>query len=49
MGFPLALAAFGPAGVTPTAIATILTSCILFAVALLLLEIGVRDEPRPLG
>ncbi|MBJ3777064.1 AEC family transporter [Acuticoccus mangrovi] len=48
IGFPLAVAIFGPAALAPTMIATILTACILFAVALILVEIGLAGErPSP--
>ncbi|MBT0670135.1 AEC family transporter [Novosphingobium profundi] len=47
MGFPLALAVFGKAMLTPTLIATILTVCVLFALALVLLEAGLQTERHP--
>lgn len=46
IGFPLAVAIFGPAALAPTLIATILTACVLFAIALVLVEIGLAGE-RP--
>ena len=47
VGFPLALAVIGPASLAPTLIATILTVCLLFAVALLLIETGIQSATRP--
>lgn len=44
MGFPLALAVLGPAALAPTLIATILTVCVLFAIALVLIETGLQAE-----
>ena len=48
MGFPLMLAAFGPAALAPTLIATILTACITFAGAIALIEVGLQAESHPL-
>ncbi|AWN37405.1 AEC family transporter [Methylobacterium radiodurans] len=42
MGFPLALAAFGPAALGPTTIAVILTVCVVFAGAIVLIEAGLQ-------
>ncbi len=47
LGFPLALGALGPASLTPTLIASILTVCVVFAGALVLIEIGQQAERRP--
>ncbi|MBE7219589.1 MAG: AEC family transporter [Caulobacteraceae bacterium] len=47
IGFPLMLAAVGPAALPPTLIATILTVCVVFAVAIVLIEAGLETEPRP--
>ena len=44
IGFPLAASVIGPAGMAPTLIATILTVGILFAVAMVLIEVGVQTE-----
>ncbi|MGV3658679.1 MAG: AEC family transporter [Prosthecobacter sp.] len=44
IGFPLALAAFGPASQAPTLIAAILTVCVLFAVAIIVIETGLQVE-----
>lgn len=43
MGFPLALAALGPAALGPTTIAVILTVCVVFAGAIVLIEAGLRN------
>lgn len=43
MGFPLALAAFGPEALAPTTVAVILTVCAVFAVAIVLIETGLRQ------
>ena len=45
MGFPLALVALGPAALAPTTIATILTVCLVFAGAIVLIEAGLRAGP----
>ncbi|MDE1180182.1 AEC family transporter [Paraburkholderia sp.] len=47
IGFPLCLIAFGPASQTPTTIATILVACVLFAFAIVLIEIGLQTERAP--
>jgi predicted permease len=47
VGFPLALAAFGPEAMAPTLIATILTVCVLFGIAIILIETGLQTEKRP--
>jgi predicted permease len=44
MGFPLALAAFGPASLVPTTIATIITVCVIFGGAIILIEISLQTE-----
>lgn len=46
LGFPLALAVLGRDALGPTLVATIITACILFAVAIVLIEIGVQKEPQ---
>ena len=43
IGFPLCAAAFGPSSMTSVTIAAILTVCILFGIALAVVEIGVQD------
>ncbi|ALM86473.1 AEC family transporter [Bordetella sp. N] len=47
IGFPLCLIAFGPASMAPTTIATILVVCVLFAVAIILIESGLQTERAP--
>jgi malonate transporter and related proteins len=47
IGFPLAMIVFGNAGLTPTTIATILVACVLFAFAIVLIEIGLQTERAP--
>jgi malonate transporter and related proteins len=47
VGFPLCLMAFGPESLTPTTIATILIACVLFAVAIVLIELSLQAERRP--
>ena len=44
MGFPLGLVAFGPEALAPTTVAAILTVCGVFAVAIVLIETGLRRE-----
>lgn len=44
LGFPLALAVLGREALGPTLVATIITACILFAVAIVLIEIGLQKE-----
>ncbi|WP_336489926.1 AEC family transporter [Methylobacterium nigriterrae] len=46
MGFPLALVALGPAALAPTTIAVILTVCVTFAAAIVLIEIGLQRQAR---
>jgi malonate transporter len=48
IGFPLALSVLGAGALAPALIATILTVCVLFAVALVLLEIALQTERHPL-
>lgn len=47
VGFPLLLAALGPAALAPTLSATILTVCVLFAISLALMETALQAEPHP--
>jgi predicted permease len=42
MGIPLCVAVFGPAGLQPAIIATLLTACALFGLSLALIEIGLQ-------
>jgi malonate transporter and related proteins len=46
IGFPLALVALGGEAMAPTLIATIITVCFLFAVAIVLIELGLQSEKR---
>ncbi len=48
IGFPLAAAVFGAQALTPTLIAAILTVCVLFGFALILVEAGLQSEGHPL-
>jgi predicted permease len=45
MGIPLCLAALGPGALVPAIIATILTACVLFAGAIVLIETDIREQP----
>jgi predicted permease len=47
VGFPLCMIAFGPSSLTPTTIATIIVVCVLFAIAIVLIETGLQSERRP--
>ncbi|MCA1454312.1 AEC family transporter [Bradyrhizobium sp. BRP22] len=46
VGFPLALVALGRDALAPTLIATIITVCILFGIAIVLIETGLQTEKR---
>jgi malonate transporter len=46
VGFPLTLVALGRDALAPTLIATIITVCVLFGIAIVLIEIGVQTETR---
>ncbi|WP_337268686.1 AEC family transporter [Oryzifoliimicrobium ureilyticus] len=46
VGFPLVLALVGQTGMGPTLIATILTVCVLFAIAIILIEGGLQSQKR---
>lgn len=48
IGFPLCVAAFGPASLTPATIASITTVCILFAIAVTVMELGL-DKGSSIG
>lgn len=48
MGFPLFLTLYGREGLVPVTIASILTVCVLFASAIVVVEVGSQDEPHPL-
>lgn len=47
IGFPLILALFGDAGVAPTTVATLMVVSVLFAIAAMLVEVGLLTERRP--
>lgn len=47
IGFPLVAAVLDAGALAPTMIATILTACVLFAVALVLIEIDLQTERHP--
>jgi hypothetical protein len=47
VGFPLVVATLGQAALAPALIATIITVCVLFGVAIVLIEIGLRTEQHP--
>ena len=44
MGIPLCLGVFGPAGLPPVVLATLLTVCALFALAIALVELDLQSE-----
>ncbi|MBO1325700.1 AEC family transporter [Acetobacter sp. TBRC 12305] len=46
VGFPLVLSLVGDRGMAPTLIATIVTVCVLFMVAIVLIEAGLQTEAR---
>ncbi len=46
MGIPLCLVAFGPAGLPPAIISTIMTACLLFAGAIVLIEMDLQASAR---
>jgi predicted permease len=46
MGIPLCLAAFGPASLVPAIIATMLTACVLFGGAIVLIETDLGETPH---
>jgi len=46
LGFPLALAVLGTDSLVPTTIASIITVCVVFAVAIVLIEVGLQTEAR---
>ena len=47
MGIPLALAVLGQSSLIPTMIATIITVCVLFAIAIVLVEVGLQSQGHP--
>ncbi|WP_158939797.1 AEC family transporter [Burkholderia sp. S171] len=46
IGLPLCMLAFGHASLAPAVIATILTVCVLFAVGIVLIELGLQTDKR---
>ena len=46
IGIPLAFAVLGPPSMIPALIATILTVCVLFAIAIVIVEIGLQSEKQ---
>lgn len=48
IGFPLCFMTLGQAGLAPAIIATIITVCILFAIAVAMIEFSLQQERRPL-
>lgn len=48
MGFPVLLMLFGKDSLVPVTIASIITVCVLFASAIVLIEVGNQGEQRPL-
>ncbi len=48
IGFPLALAALGRDALAPTLVASIITVCVLFALAIVLIEVGMGTGARGL-
>lgn len=47
IGFPLCTVLFGAASLTPATIATIIIVCVLFAIAIVLIELSLESERRP--
>ncbi len=48
MGFPITLAVLGHQALAPTTIASIITVCVVFGIAIVLIEIGLQSEARTL-
>lgn len=46
MGLPLCTLVFGPEGLIPAIISMILTACVLFAMAIIFIELGVQSSPK---
>jgi len=44
VGFPLIAVALGPEALAPTLVATIITVCVLFGIAIVLIELGLQTE-----
>lgn len=47
LGFPLVLVALGPEASAPTLVGLILTVCVLFAIAIVLIELSLQAEAHP--
>lgn len=47
MGFPLCLLLFGEEALLPTSIASIIVVCVLFSLAIILIETGLQAERKP--
>ncbi len=47
IGFPLGMLLYGDASLVPSTIATIIVVCVLFAIAIILIEISLLKERRP--
>mgnify|MGYP001550833602 CR=1 FL=1 len=47
IGFPLCMIVCGTASLTPTTIATILVACVLFSIAIVLIEVALQTERAP--
>ncbi len=47
IGIPMCLVIFGRDSLPPATVATILTVCVLFAVAIILIEVGLQTERHP--
>ncbi|KGE78844.1 AEC family transporter [Halomonas sp. ND22Bw] len=45
VGIPLSLLVLGEAGLAPALIATLIVVCVLFAIAVVCIEVGLQDEP----
>ena len=49
MGFPIALSLLGHQALAPTTIASIITVCVVFAIAIILIEVGLQTDARALA
>jgi malonate transporter len=47
IGFPLCMMLYGSSSLVPATIATIIVVCILFAITIVLIEVGLEKERRP--
>jgi malonate transporter len=48
IGFPLCFMALGQEGLAPAILATIITVCVLFGIAIMMIEFSLQQEKRPL-